>query len=160
MVKSRSGLVPPHRRGVLVLRTSRFVDVAVHAARVRWPGVDLRVEGRNGPITPAGIVTSRWGWRLLAWRPCAVVLQWWNPDGYGHEAATWAALLIAPRRVYAVLADGTWIRVTAARRAMHACRPAWRGLRGALLVTMIAMASAAAWPAAVWFRRRKRRRFA
>ena len=150
---------PPERR-VLVLKTSRFVEAAVERAFVRWPGAELRVASRDGRITPASIAFSPWGWRLLAWRPTEVVLQWWDAEGRGHEAATWAARLVWSRRCHAVLADGTWIEVSDARPHPRALTLAARAARGAMLVAAITIASAALWPAAAWFRWRERRRLA
>jgi len=152
--------VPRPRRRVLILRTSRFADVAVERARARWPGAELRVASRDGRITPASIVGSRWGWRLVASRPTDVVLQWWDAEGRGHEAATWAALLLWSRGCHAVLADGAWIEISQAGPLGRALALAWYVLRGAIFASVIAIASAAVWPAATWLRWRERRRLA
>lgn len=167
-------------RRVAVLRTSRFVGVALAFVRTRWPDADIRVVYQTGAetelrasgvtpdpvfalragarITAASLLRSGWGWQLLRWRPHEVVVQWWHPSGDGHEGVDRAALLLHPSGFHAVLEDGSWIRTTAVERLTHSWVSAWRLLRGGLIVLIVAMASAATWPAAAWFDWRDRRR--
>src|SRR5688572_16879852 len=103
-------------RRILILRTSRFVGDAIAWARVTWPNAQLRVAhqpgdaveqelertgigvgdrldmGASGPVSARSLLCSRWGWRALLWRPNAVVIQWWNTSGEGHERTDLAAL--------------------------------------------------------------------
>jgi hypothetical protein len=136
------------------------MDVAVDRARARWPDADLRAVARTGPVTPAAILCSRWGWRLLGWRADDVVMQWWNDEARGHKAACVAVRLLGTTGRHAVLEDGTWIDFTDDWPFESIHRSLWRLTRGVLIVIAVGAAAALAWPAAAWFRHRERGRLA
>ncbi len=167
---------------VLVLRTSRFVGLAVAMAQARWPGADIRVLHQAGTeaelraagvepdprltmprgrrITAASVLASPWGRFARSWHPDHVVVQWWNRDGRGHEAVDLAALLLQPRGFHVVFDDGVvWDEPRSARLG-RPFRQAWYVVRGVLIVVAIAAATACVWPAAAWFECRERRRLA
>lgn len=170
----------PRPTRVLVLRTSRFLSTAVSRVRRDWPDASLCVvhqAGTEAELETAGIaadaripvpvgtrltigalLTSTWGWRALQWRPDAVVLQWWNPVGQGHEAADRAALLLQPRGFYAVLEDGQRLWVPGGRRLWRPVATLGRRLVGAALVVVVAVLAVTLWPATCWHQRRERRR--
>lgn len=163
---------------VLVVRTSRFARTAITCAMGEWPGASLRVIHQAGTgaeldaagvstaarivvpagtrITVASLLTSSWGWRALSWRPDAVVVQWWNPAGHGHEAVDRAALLLQPRGFHVVMEDGRRAWVPAGRRLMRPVRVFARRLVGLVLVVVVLVASAALWAPTAWRRRRER----
>jgi hypothetical protein len=174
--------VPTSRRRVLILRTSRFVGMAVACARAAWPTAEVRVLYQSGAeaelrsagidpdirfalprgsrITLTSLLTSRWGWRLLWWRPDEILVQWWNPVGDGHQAVDRAALMLQPRGFHVVQNDGTRIWMPVGRRLARPFRALGRRLASVLIVVAIAGTSAALWPMAVWLAGRERRRLA
>jgi hypothetical protein len=171
---------PQRHARVLVLRSSRFVAAAIDAARRRWPDAEIRVayqagsgaEIEQGGLSPEPglalapgrrlglwtVLTSRVGWRLLAWNPDEVVLQWWYEDGVGHRAVERAALLLQPRGFHAVLADGRWFTVAGAECISRFLRTGLGRILGAAIVLVVTLSSATLWPASAWFGYRERRR--
>lgn len=169
---------PPSR--VLVLRTSRFVTTAIARVRRDWPAATLCVIHQAGseaeldeagiPATariqiPAGtritvgsVLASSWGWRARQWRPDAVVLQWWNPSGRGHEAVDRAALLLQPCGFHVVLEGGECVWVSWKRRVWRPIAVAGRRLLGVTLIAAVAVLSVALWPVTLWHQGRERRR--
>ena len=144
---------------VLVIKTSRFSDRAVHYAGRRWPGADVRVLSTAGTrMTLGRLITSPWGWRALAWRPDAVVLQWWHPRGRGHEAANIAALAIAPAGFHAFLEDGSVLWISGRDWVVASMRHVARRLAGLAIVFTIAGANVALTPIASWRRWSEQRR--
>jgi len=147
------------RPRVLVLRTSRFVGTATEWAQATWPGADVMLVAPEGVrITIGSVLTSAWGRRALRWRPDAVVVQWWNPAGRGHEAADLAALLLQPRGFHVVMADGGHAWVSASYRLWRPIRLAGRRLFGVGLVMVMLLATAVLWLPTWWRQRRERLR--
>lgn len=86
----------------------------------------------------------------MAWQPDHVVIQWWNPQGRGHERVDWAALLLGRGGFHVVFEDATLVRVHTTSRVLRPLRPAWRAVRGVLVIGAVALATALAWPASFW----------
>lgn len=146
-------------RRVLVLRTSRFAGTAIEWATATWPGAAVEVLAPEGAhITLTSVLTSAWGRHALLWRPDAVVVQWWNPAGRGHEAVDRAALLLQPRGFHVVMEDGGHAWVPATRRLARPLRQAGRRLFGVALVAAVMLTTAALWVPTWWRRRRERLR--
>lgn len=174
--------MPLRRQRVLVLRTSRFAGIAVAYARRRWPEAEVRMLYQRGAeadvraagleptpsdavpagarITPLTLLREPAGRRAVVWRPDAVVLQWWNPHGRGHEAADRAALVLRRGGFHAVFEDGTGVTVPASTRILKPLLPLWRVIRGTLLVMAIGVGTIAAWPVIAWSDWRRRARTA
>lgn len=87
-------------------------------------------------ITIGSLLTSRWGWRALAWKPDAVVVQWGNPMGRGHEAADRAAMVLQPRGFHVVMEDGRRMWVPARQRLLRPLRVAARWMVGMVRVVI------------------------
>lgn len=172
------GAILPER--VVVLRCSRFVGTALDEVRRRWPSATLRVvyqAGSEADLVTKGVTPDprlclpadtrlsveslhRFGilQHLSKWQPQAVVVQWWWRDGLGHEAVNRAALFLHPRRLHAVMSDGTWLSVGPRERAGLAARRLCLTVVGACLVAACAFVSGLAAPALYLSRRRERLR--
>jgi hypothetical protein len=123
-----------------------------------WRDEDLITLPAGTRITVTSLLFSRWGWRVLRWRPDAVVIQWWHPAGHGHEAVDRAALLLQPRGFHVVTADGRRQWVPIGRRLARPIGLAARRLAGAGVVIAIGVAAPMLAVSAWWLRRRERQR--
>lgn len=159
---------------VLILRTSRFMGLAVEWARREWPGATIRVVHQPGTedelraagigvtdrirmrphdrITALALWSSRWGWAAWWWRPDHVVVQWWNIDGRGHAAADRAALLLQSRGFHVVMEDRSSQWMPRSRWQSRASSLVSRRCAGAAMVIGIVIATVVLWPITAWRR--------
>jgi hypothetical protein len=147
---------------VLVLRSSRYLDLALRQTADRWPQAGLAIVAPPntyaGPtkwpvFAFAGRAFSPWNWwrsaarrQVRAWRPNEVVIQLPGASTYGSVNLGLTALLISPRGFWFVRPDGQLQFMPASRwlgeLAFRAGRPAIIGAAMVLVAagTLIATA--------------------
>ncbi len=160
---------------VLVLRSSRHLEVALRATAARWPSAQLMVVCQpghetevvtldRGPrlavfpysrITPWTWMWSKAAWGALAWRPDEVVVQ--------LPAATirrsWllgvVAIMAGRGAFWCVLPDGRMIQQPAAAWLGEMLTIAPQLLLNCTLISLVAVIAVCAWPSYVWARLRR-----
>lgn len=148
---------------VLVLRSSRYLQLALRQSAARWPGADIAVVApkRSGDAAfqPrlydfSASHFSPWTWwcstarsRVRAWRPDEVVLQLPEPGTLGTVSLGLVALWLAPHGFWFVLPNGDLQFMSPSRwLADLALRAAWAAVV-VVAIPLVAMGSMLAWPA-------------
>ena len=146
-----------------MLRSSRYLDLALRQSQAKWPGADVAV------VAPKGVLDSTlrrrvfdfsagrfspWTWwrsstrtQVRAWKPDEVVVQLPSASTKGSANLGLAALLIAPHGFWFVLPDGELQFMPASRWLGEL---AFRGAKPALgmaAIAAVALGTIIAWPA-------------
>lgn len=149
---------------VVVLRSSRYLPLALRVSAGRWPHADIAVVAQTGAgdecVRAAHVFEftasrfSLWTWwrsttrrRVHGWRPDEVVVQLPVPGTHRSASLGLVALWIAPHGFWFVLPTGELQFMSPWRWLADLCsRAAWMALVPAAVVS-VAVGSILAWPA-------------
>lgn len=150
---------------VAVFRTSRYLALAVEAARERWTGCEVAIVHQPAALHEASALgwpiafaaASRFrilAWlgsaarrTLSAWRPDVVIVQMPDAGAQGALELGCVALLAGGGEFWIVTPDGCLHRWRTAEWVGRLLWPVWRRGRNAVLVAVVAVVTAIATPA-------------